>query len=70
MISGPKPVDKNLRLIDANEVSPLMKRLDSKISVSEAGFSRNEAGEFATSSIIARWRIQIATLEQLIRPNR
>ena len=67
LISGRKPVDKNLQLINANAVVPLMKQLDSKISISEAGFSRSEAGEFATTSIVARWRLQIAKLEQLIR---
>ena len=68
LISGVKPLNKDLRLLDPKEAMLLTKELDSKILVSEAGFSRSEAGEFSTSSVVARWRLQIAALEQMMRP--
>ena len=68
LISGVKPVNKDLRLLDPEEAMLLTKELDSKILVSESGFSQSEAGEFSTSLVVARWRLQIAALENMMRP--
>jgi len=69
LISGAKPINKQLTLLDPKEAMLLTKKMDSKILVSEAGFSRSEAGVFSTSLVIAQWRLQIAALEQMIRPS-
>ena len=68
LIPGVKPVNKDLRLLDPKQATVLTKKMDSKILVSESGFSRSEAGEFSTSLVVAQWRLQIAALEQMIRP--
>lgn len=68
LISGRKPVDKDLSLLDPKEARLLTKRMDPKILVSESGFTRSEAGEFSTSVIVAKWRLRIAALENMIRP--
>ena len=69
LIHGRKPINKKLRLLDQGAMKLLAKaRLDSRILVSEAGFSRSEAGTYATAVVINRWRNQIAALEKLIRP--
>jgi len=70
LISGVKPVNKDLRLLDPKEATLLTKKMDSKILVSESGFTRSEAGEFSTSLVVAQWRLQIAALEQMIRPTK
>lgn len=71
MISGRKPVNKQLKLVDTGALELLAKvKLDSRIHVSEAGFSRSEAGQFVTSLVIKRWRSQIAAIEKLIRPKK
>ncbi len=67
LISGPKKVNKELQLLDPRPMKPLMDRMDKKIFISEAGFTRSEAGEFETSLVVARWRLQIASLEKIIR---
>ena len=67
LISGPKPVDKELRLINVETMNRLAEKLDEKILVSELGFSRSEAGKFATSAVVKCWRNQIAALERMIR---
>ena len=68
LIPGAKPVNKDLRLLDPKEAMLLTKKMDSKILVSESGFSQSEAGEFSTSLVVARWRLQIAALENMMRP--
>ena len=69
MISGRKRVNKKLRLLDVEAMKLLARvRLDSRILVSESGFSSSEAGAYATAVVIKRWRNQIAALENLIRP--
>lgn len=70
LIPGVKPVNKDLRLLDPKEATLLTKEMDSKILVSESGFTRSEAGEFSTSLAVAQWRLQIAALEQMIRPTK
>ena len=70
LIPGVKPVNKDLRLLDPKEATLLTKKMDSKILVSESGFTRSEAGEFSTSLVVAQWRLQIAALEQMIRPTK
>ena len=68
MISGRKPVNKKLRLLDVEAMKLLAPvRLDSRILVSESGFSGSEAGSYATAVVIKRWRNQIAAIESLIR---
>ncbi len=67
LISGPKQVNNKLQLLEAKPMKPLLDRMDRKIFISEAGFTRSEAGEFATSLVVARWRMQIASLEKIIR---
>lgn len=68
LISGSKPINDQLRLLDPKQAMLLTKKMDSKILVSEAGFSRSEAGELSTNLVVARWRLQIAALEQMMRP--
>jgi len=71
MISGRKPVNKKLRLLDVEAMKLLAAvKLDSRIFVSEAGFSRSEAGSYATAVVIKRWQDQIAALEKMIRPKK
>lgn len=67
LISSPQPVNRKLQLLEPGPMKPLMDRMESKIFISEAGFTRSEAGEFPTSTVVARWRIQIASLEKIIR---
>ena len=69
LISGRKPVNKKLRLLDVEAMKILAAvKLDSRIFVSEAGFSGSEAGSYATAVVIKRWQDQIAALEKMIRP--
>ena len=71
LISGRKPVNKQLKLVDDGAMELLAKvKLDSRIHISEAGFTRSEAGQFVTSLVIKRWRSQIAAIEKLIRPKK
>jgi len=67
LISGAKPVNKQFKLLEPHAIKPMMDRMEANIFVSEAGFTRSEAGQFATSLIVARWRLQIASLEKVIR---
>ena len=68
LIHGRKPVNKKLRLLDDGAMELLAKvKLDSRILVSEVGFSRSEAGTYATAVVILRWQGQIAALEKMIR---
>ena len=69
LITGRKPIDKKLRLVDVEAMKILAKaRLDSRILVSESGFSNSDAGSYATAIVIKRWHSQIAALEMMIRP--
>jgi len=70
LISGRNPVNEQLSLLDPEKATLLTKKMDSKIFVSESGFSRSEAGEFSTSLVVARWRLKIAALENMIRPTK
>jgi len=70
LISGRKPVNNELRLLDIAAMEVLAAPLDSRILISESGFTRSEAGQFVTSLVIQRWRKQIAALEKLIRSAR
>ena len=63
-------MNKQLQLLDAQAVVPLTKRLDSEIFVSESGFTQRKAGEFRTSLMVARWRLQIAALEKMLRQSK
>ena len=69
LISGRKSVNKKLRLLDVGAMKLLAKvQLDSRSLVSQAGFSRSEAGTYATAVVIKRWHDQIAAIEKMIRP--
>ena len=71
LISGRKAVNKQLKLVDDGAMELLAKvKLDSRIHISEAGFTRSEAGQFVTSLVVKRWRSQIAAIEKLIRPKK
>jgi len=67
LISGKKRVNSNLQLLNVEEMKVLAQRLGPRIQISEAGFSRSEAGQFVTSVVIRRWHKQIAALEQMFR---
>ena len=67
MIAGKKPVNNDFKLVDEQALKLATARLEPKIMISEAGFSRSEAGMFATRVVIKRWRDQITALETLIR---
>ena len=69
LITGRKPIDKKLRLVDVEAMKILAKAsLDSRILVSESGFSNSDAGSYATAIVIKRWHSRIAALEMMIRP--
>ena len=67
VIPKPKPVNKKLELLDMPTLGRLIASLDEKILVSESGFTSCEAGIYATSFVIKRWRKRVAAVENLIR---
>lgn len=67
MISGRKPVNEKLRLVDVGAMKLLAARLDSKIFISESGFTGSDAGVFNSEMMVKRWHARIVALEEMIR---
>lgn len=64
---GQQAISAKISMIDENIFQQQLQLLGDKILISQQGFSGPQIGVFDTTAVVQRWRLQIQSLEKLLR---